>query len=353
MKALLSILPILLFVGCGSPDLDDPKERAKILAEAFSQGIEIVPKVINDEHVWYLRDEETLFTGWIKRGLSYDGLTATRLTQYKEGRKNGTDLIWCSETGQKIFKIQFKDGKKNGLDTQWHENGIKLVERVYEDGNLISAKKWKPNGEKCPFTNINNGNGIEVFYDESGLVFLQSYFKNGESFYNTNQLIKEAKDNRASKLLLNMYRISDFAPLAGLTNLTELHLRNTNISDLTPLAGLTNLSELYLLDNNISDLTPLARLTNLTELNLRNNNISDITHLGGLMNLTELNLRDNNISDSQEAMLRKALGSIDILFKLPKPRAAPQFPDWLERRLIRSSPPAQSPPAHRPPARSR
>ena len=71
MKALLSILPILLFVGCGSPDLDDPKERAKILAEAFSQGIEIVPKRINDEYVWYLRDEETLFTGWMKYG--YDG----------------------------------------------------------------------------------------------------------------------------------------------------------------------------------------------------------------------------------------------------------------------------------------
>ena len=88
MKALLSILPILLFVGCGSPDLDDPKERAKILASASCEGIEVVPKVIGGEYVWYLRDEETLFTGWIKRGLSYDGLPATMLSQYKEGHGN-------------------------------------------------------------------------------------------------------------------------------------------------------------------------------------------------------------------------------------------------------------------------
>ena len=92
----------------------------------------------------------------------------------------------------------------------------------------------------------------------------------------------------------------------------------------------------------ISDLTPLAGLTNLTDLYLIKNNISDITHLAGLMNLERLWLYDNNISDSQEAMLRKALGSRDILFKPPKPLAAPQLPNWLYDRLIRSSPPAQS-----------
>ena len=89
MKALIiAFFASLLLFGCGSPDLDNPKERAKILASAFSQGIEIVPKVIDGEHVWYLRDEQTLFTGWIKSGLSYDGLPATMLSQYKEGHGN-------------------------------------------------------------------------------------------------------------------------------------------------------------------------------------------------------------------------------------------------------------------------
>ena len=111
-------------VGCGSPGLDDPKERAKILSEAFSQGIEIVPKVINDEHVWYLRDEQTLFTGWMK--YEYDGGLIS-LSQYKEGRKNGTSLRWDSKTGQKEVEAQYKDGKMHGLQSVWQKNGIYKV----------------------------------------------------------------------------------------------------------------------------------------------------------------------------------------------------------------------------------
>ena len=296
MRLFVLTAVLFFFFGCGSPDLDDPKERAKILAEAFSQGIEIVPKVINDEHVWYLRDEQTLFTGWVKGKSKYDGVPTTSLDQYKEGRRNGTQLEWYSETGQKRVEIQYKDGKKNGLATFWRENGIKRDERVYEYGKLISVKVWKPNGEKCPITNLNNGNGIEVFYDEDGTIVFQVTLKNGEPVPWSKgwvlQQIKEAKDNRASRLPLTMHKISDLSPLAGLTNLTELYLSYNKISDLAPLAGLTNLSRLELRDNNISDLTPLV----------------------GLTNLGMLYLNKNPIAASQKAMLEKALPNTKIIW---------------------------------------
>ena len=96
---------------------------------------------------------------------------------------------------------------------------------------------------------------------------------------------------------VNSNDISDLTPLAGLTNLTHLHLHRNSIADLTPLAGLTNLTRLSLSENSIADLTPLARLTNLTHLHLHRNSIADLTPLARLTNLTRLSLGENSIAD--------------------------------------------------------
>ena len=106
--------------------------------------------------------------------------------------------------------------------------------------------------------------------------------------------------SEAERKWLNSNRISDLSPLAGLTQLTHLHLNDPNdriISDITPLTNLTQLSTLYLAHNIISDITPLTNLTQLTELSLWNNSISDITPLAGLTQLTHLYLANNSISD--------------------------------------------------------
>ena len=91
--------------------------------------------------------------------------------------------------------------------------------------------------------------------------------------------------------------ISDISAVAGLTNLTWLNLWGNSISDISPVVGLTKLTDLYLGDNNISDLSPLAGLTNLTRLSLSYNSISDSSALAGLTNLTWLKLDRNSISD--------------------------------------------------------
>ncbi|MCL2568816.1 MAG: leucine-rich repeat domain-containing protein [Oscillospiraceae bacterium] len=100
-----------------------------------------------------------------------------------------------------------------------------------------------------------------------------------------------------SQTALSDTSLTDLSPLAGLTNLTDLHLGGNQISDLTPLAGLTNLTALSLDMNQISDLSPLAGLTNLTGLGLGMNQISDITPLASLTNLTRLHLDGNQMSD--------------------------------------------------------
>ena len=67
--------------------------------------------------------------------------------------------------------------------------------------------------------------------------------------------------------------------MAGLTNLTVLHLGGNSISDISVLAGLTNLTRLGLRKNSVSDISVLADLTNLTSLDLRDNKITDLSPL--------------------------------------------------------------------------
>ena len=46
---------------------------------------------------------------------------------------------------------------------------------------MLTAVGWKPNGEKCPVTNIKDGNGIRVWYNEDGTEDFRVTYKNGEA----------------------------------------------------------------------------------------------------------------------------------------------------------------------------
>ena len=126
-----------------------------------------------------------------------------------------------------------------------------------------------------------------------------------------------------TELMAPNANISDLTGLGFATNLTRLDLsyeqvdgewKNSNaVSDLSPLAGLTQLTGLHLQGNNISDISAVANLTNLTWLNLWGNSISDISPLVGLTNLTDLYLGDNNISDLTPLVANTGLGNGDTV----------------------------------------
>ena len=151
----------------------------------------------------------------------------------------------------------------------------------------------------APNANISDLTGLQRATNLTEL-YLGAEHLEGEGWLNSNSvsnLSPLAGLTKLTRLGLRDNNISDLSALAGLTNLTWLHLLGNRISDLSPLAGLTNLTWLHLLDNRILDLSPLAGLINLEMLFLRGNNISDISALGGLTNLTRLGLAHNNISD--------------------------------------------------------
>ena len=84
---------------------------------------------------------------------------------YKAGRKNGTFVFWGKNL-TKISEQNFKAGKRDGICAAWYESGSKSALQTFSDGKILSAIGWKPNGERCPSTEVIDGLGIIITYAE-------------------------------------------------------------------------------------------------------------------------------------------------------------------------------------------
>jgi internalin A len=91
--------------------------------------------------------------------------------------------------------------------------------------------------------------------------------------------------------------ISDLNPIASLTNLKNLFLRNHKIVDLKPLIGLNKLTFLDLGGNQIVDIKSLSSLTKLETLSLNRNQIANLKPLERLNKLITLDLSENKIGN--------------------------------------------------------
>jgi antitoxin component YwqK of YwqJK toxin-antitoxin module len=144
------------------------------------------PKVVNVDklqkrgeagsQLTYIPNQDTPFTG---KAVGYWPNGQKEMEwNYKDGIKEGLVNGWY-ESGQKAGEANYKDGKNDGLSTSWYKNGEKRIEQTCKDGKPMSAKAWKPNGEKCPVTNLKDGNGVWVVYDEAGTEWFRDTFKDG------------------------------------------------------------------------------------------------------------------------------------------------------------------------------
>ena len=84
-----------------------------------------------------------------------------------------------NDNGQITSLSQYKDGKLDGMGIGWYGNGQKKLENAHKDGKLITAFSWKANGEKCPVTNVVDGNGVWVWYNLAGQKFWSLTYKDG------------------------------------------------------------------------------------------------------------------------------------------------------------------------------
>ncbi|MEC8866647.1 MAG: hypothetical protein VXX20_09165 [Verrucomicrobiota bacterium] len=98
---------------------------------------------------------------------------------HREGRAHGAWRIWY-ENGQKQLQQTVRFGKIEGPACRWYKNGGKKDESIYEDGKILSVKVWKPNGQSCPVTKLENGNGLWVRYKEDGTEAWRAQYRDGK-----------------------------------------------------------------------------------------------------------------------------------------------------------------------------
>ena len=126
-RLLLIVLPLLLIVGCSSPE---PINYEETLNER--------------DGVFYTKDTNKPYSGQV-------------FSLYDDGKKKGEGTLkdgkmiskteWeYNRNGQKSYEGTYKDGEYDGLWTMWYDNGHKKDETTYKDGKLISSKEWNEDG---------------------------------------------------------------------------------------------------------------------------------------------------------------------------------------------------------------
>jgi antitoxin component YwqK of YwqJK toxin-antitoxin module len=222
-------------------DWDDEEARDSMIANAI-EGSKLEERSENGENLIYVLEEQKPFTGLARHENSDSIGLITRVASLKEGKIEGL-MIFRKNQGKlrKLRADNFKDGKMHGLSTEWYENGQKSLERnliygmeqgswirwykdgtqaliatykdgkqvglsrawyengrrkseiSYKDGKVVTIVVWKPNGEKCPVTNVKGGNGVEAEYTENGIKpnrFSYSYkYKNGKKSWRNSCVI--------------------------------------------------------------------------------------------------------------------------------------------------------------------
>lgn len=142
--------------------------------------------ILTDTFAWLPNGERCPFTN-LKNG---DGVVVhyypngqkwfkLNYKNYETFEPDGISISWYAN-GQKVGEVNRENGELDGLGTSWYESGQKRSEANYKDGKVLSVQVWKPDGEECPLTNLKDGNGFLIWYEDDGTEGFRISYKNGE-----------------------------------------------------------------------------------------------------------------------------------------------------------------------------
>lgn len=166
---------------------------------------------------------------------------------------------------------------------------------VTEETAMLSLEdlKWLPNLKELTVT---NGIRISDFAPLAGLTNLEKLTINNCGVNNAGlEYIGELR--RLRYLNLNYNDITNLTSLYRLNYLETLEIRSNRVESLEPLAGLVNLKSLLAGNNHVQSLKPLAALNQLEVLDLSQNNLKSITPLRSVTGLQSLNVANNALSN--------------------------------------------------------
>jgi len=163
-RLLLIVLPLLLIVGCSSPE-----------------PINYETALIERDGVFYTKDTNKPYSG---PGIHiYDEWWKTKSEGiFKDGEKDGLWTSWY-ENGQKDEEVVYKDGEEHGLVTNWYENGQKSEKITMRYGKLDGLyKRWHRNGKKWSEGVFKDGerDGLWNRWHDNGQKWSEQTYKDGE-----------------------------------------------------------------------------------------------------------------------------------------------------------------------------
>ena len=194
------ILPVLhLLASCSIPDLSDEN----VLTDAKEEAIELstLTKEFMYGMMWlYVDDKNETFTGWVKE--THTNQNIKLLGYLKKGQKQGLWISWHENgkihnksgwhydyyqgiyetwypNGKQRVSGQTFDGEMNGEWNQYYLNGNRHYHSMNDQGKIVSKKVWKVDGQLCPESNVENGNGSFIEYDENGTRIDKHIYQSG------------------------------------------------------------------------------------------------------------------------------------------------------------------------------
>ena len=185
VAAVIGLLVIGAFYGMkmlGGGEVREKFTDSAWVKATFSEAValdRLKQRNVDGKPRYFLPNAEKPVTGWVKE---IDESSKNRtLIHLKSGIRDGS---WASfyKNGQLEFRGTYKEGDKRGIQESWYENGQKSSEYLW-DGKVVSVKVWKPNGEVCPETRVEGGNGKEIGYGADGKPYTMSTWKDGEGSF--------------------------------------------------------------------------------------------------------------------------------------------------------------------------
>ena len=110
------------------------------------------------------------------------GLLSITYVQYRNGVQEGL-RVSVLEDGRVRDRMEIKGSLLHGKNESFYLTGLprsRLTFRIANSrrSNLFEIKVWKPNGQRCPHSGMDEeGDGVRYSYDEDGSVLGISFFE--------------------------------------------------------------------------------------------------------------------------------------------------------------------------------
>ena len=196
---LWSLAGLFLCVGCSPPDLQDPETFEHAVREAVPIE-KLTRKRMYGMIMLYVDKKEKPHTGWVKE--EWESGQIKELGYLEDGQRQGVWRSWHAN-GRKAAEIHWQNDQMDGPFEAWHENGMVHAIGQTKDGevdgewknyyssgqlaeitrnrvgHLVRIKVWRPDGQTCSASEVEEGNGAYNLYEENGTLKERRTFRAG------------------------------------------------------------------------------------------------------------------------------------------------------------------------------